>query len=120
MLLPWQRRSPESRQHRVHGDRGMPHKAGFSARREEAHPQIVIVRVGLQQKGRVTVVQFARDQLHLLLVEAVSIQHHAGRIAAEALRGEGIDLKDTHFLQICHEHNAIIRASNLGVALAGA
>jgi hypothetical protein len=111
------RRRPAQRcQYRVHRDGGVTDKGCLGARREEAHPEVMVGGIGSQHESRVANIEFARDQLHLLDTQPVGIQYYSGRIAGEALAGEGVDLEDGE----CAGHDAlhaIIHALNLGVAI---
>ena len=82
-----------ARQHEMRGHRRMAHEARFGARCEEPHAQIVIGAVGLEHEGRVRVVELARNGEHFRIGERVGVEHHTGRIAREAIRGECVDLE---------------------------
>ena len=70
-----------------------PTKLGLGARREETHAQFVIGAVGLEHERGVGVVELARDGEHFRVGERVGVEHHARRIAGEAIRGERVDLE---------------------------
>ena len=74
----------------------MADESRFTTRREEAQPQVVIRRIRAQQERGIAIVQLAREPLHVLGGQRVGIEHHAGRIAGEAARGERIDLEHAH------------------------
>ncbi len=57
-------------------------------------PVVVVRRSGGEHECGVAIVEFARNGLHFGRGQLLGIQHHAGRIAAEARVGKCIDLED--------------------------
>ena len=78
--------------HVLRRDGGVPDKGRRVAGREVSQLHVVIAALGFQHKGGLAV-HFGRDRLHLLVRKMVRIQHHDGRIAAETLARERIDVK---------------------------
>jgi hypothetical protein len=54
----------------------------------------VVGGLGSAHEGRVAVVHFTRNRLHLGAVEHIGAEHDASRIARERAAREGIDLED--------------------------
>jgi hypothetical protein len=78
----------------VSGDRGVTDESRLGAWREEPHAQVMIGTIGLEHERRVGVVELARDGEHFRVREPICFEHDACGIAGEAIRREGVDLKN--------------------------
>src|ERR1700733_6478416 len=102
----------------------MTHESRLSARREEPDPQIVIGPIGLEDKGGVGIVEFARDRQHLRVSQSVGVQNNAGGIAGEFDAGKCIDLMDLNCARhggaapVCAGHGKCVEAAILCPAAA--
>ena len=65
----------------------------FAARREETNLDVVVRRFGREDVRDLRAAELASDPAHLVALQHLGIEHDRGRIAAEAVAGEGIDEK---------------------------
>ncbi len=77
----------------LRGNRRMADKRYLMLGREEPHAQVVIIGFGVEHERRFYDVQFACDDLHLLVRQRIGIEHHRGRIAAEPRACECVDVE---------------------------
>ena len=78
-------------EHHGRADGGMARKGELDRRREDANRGRVPLRLRAGDEHRLGEVELAGDGLHLVVEQAVGLQHHSQGIALEPLRGEHVE-----------------------------
>ena len=74
--------------------RGVADETRFVVGVEKAQTQVVVAAIAGQHEGRVGVVQFAGDSLHLGVGKDFGAENDACRVARKQGLGKGIDLEN--------------------------
>jgi hypothetical protein len=86
----------EREEYVMNRERRVADKSGLFVRVEESNADVVIVADGRQHKRGFRMREFARDFRVLIIAVGSGIEHDGGRIPAEAVGRECIDLKYSH------------------------